>query len=224
LFIDSLTFKIQGRSLVSNNLDKLIGMFIISPVIWFTYEFFNIALQKWYYIGTEPLGVFTNLYSFVAFSTMLPAVFVTYELVKALFKFKEKTPKVKISKTTLYSTIFLGVIFLILPLTFPKFFFPLIWISLFFIFDPINYLRNEPNLMSYAWNKKIKIFILLSIAVLITGFFWEFWNFYAVIKWKYVVPFVGFFKIFEMPILGYLGYIPFSFQLYSIYHFIKSLF
>ena len=32
------------------------------------------------------------------------------------------------------------------------------------------------------------------------------WNFYSLPKWIYTIPYVGFWKVFEMPILGYLGY------------------
>ena len=37
-------------------------------------------------------------------------------------------------------------------------------------------------------------------------------------KWFYTVPFVGFAKIFEMPLLGYGGYWPFAWELYALYH------
>jgi hypothetical protein len=36
------------------------------------------------------------------------------------------------------------------------------------------------------------------------------WNYYSLAKWEYSIPFVHRFKIFEMPILGYAGYIPFG--------------
>lgn len=36
-------------------------------------------------------------------------------------------------------------------------------------------------------------------------------------KWIYDTPGVNFLHIFEMPLLGYLGYLPFSLELYSIY-------
>jgi len=35
---------------------------------------------------------------------------------------------------------------------------------------------------------------------------------------------VNFLHIFEMPLLGYLGYIPFSLELFSIYNFVTGLF
>ncbi len=224
LFADSLVFKIKGRSLISNKLDKLLGMFIASTIVWWTFEFFNLALKNWHYAGTEPFGIYYNLFSTIAFSTVIPAFFETFDLIKALFNFKEQNNKNKIKKSAAYLIISIGLLFLILPLTIPRYFFPLIWVSLFFILDPINYLRKQPSLINKFKNKNYKIFLMLIISILVMAFFWEFWNYYAVVKWVYTIPFVNFLHIFEMPVLGYLGYIPFSFELYALYYFIKSLF
>jgi hypothetical protein len=49
-----------------------------------------------------------------------------------------------------------------------------------------------------------------ALAALICGFFWEMWNDYSLAKWTYQVPFVQRFQVFEMPILGYAGYLPFG--------------
>lgn len=64
---------------------------------------------------------------------------------------------------------------------------------------------------------------MLFVAGTLCGLLWEFWNYYAVTKWFYEIPFVGFFKIFEMPILGYLGYGPFAWELFAMYYFARSL-
>jgi hypothetical protein len=48
------------------------------------------------------------------------------------------------------------------------------------------------------------------------------WNYYSYPKWTYSVPFVSFWPIFEMPLLGYGGYIGFSFELYALYHLLKG--
>ncbi len=52
-------------------------------------------------------------------------------------------------------------------------------------------------------------------ATLFTGFFWEMWNFYSIPKWIYTIPYVDFWKVFEMPILGFGGYLPFGLIIYS---------
>ena len=49
------------------------------------------------------------------------------------------------------------------------------------------------------------------------------WNFYSYPKWLYRVPSVGFLHIFEMPLLGYGGYIPFSLELFALYHLVVGL-
>ena len=51
-----------------------------------------------------------------------------------------------------------------------------------------------------------------ALAALICGFFWEMWNFCSAAKWIYTVPFVQRWTVFEMPILGYAGYLPFGLE------------
>ena len=50
------------------------------------------------------------------------------------------------------------------------------------------------------------------------GFFWELWNFYSYPKWTYHIPVVGHPRLFEMPLLGNLGYLPFGLELYPMIH------
>ena len=56
--------------------------------------------------------------------------------------------------------------------------------------------------------------VSLWLGGLLCGFFWEMWNLWSFPKWIYHVPYVGFWKVFEMPVLGYLGYLPFAMELY----------
>jgi len=52
---------------------------------------------------------------------------------------------------------------------------------------------------------------------------WEFWNYWALTKWTYTVPFFGNVKIFEMPVLGFLGFPPFAVECWVMYIFLRSL-
>lgn len=47
-------------------------------------------------------------------------------------------------------------------------------------------------------------------ASLVCGFFWEMFNFYSLARWQYSIPYVQVLHLFEMPILGYAGYLPFG--------------
>ena len=49
-----------------------------------------------------------------------------------------------------------------------------------------------------------------ALAALVCGFFWEMWNYFSLARWTYSVPLVQRFQLFEMPLLGYAGYLPFG--------------
>ena len=223
LFIDSLAYKTRGKSLINNALPKLIGMFIISAPFWKIFEFINIRGKNWYYIGTEFFGPYADLFAFIAFSTVVPAFFVTLSFFITDISIKNIIPKDKISKKVILFSIIIGLLSFIFLLLFPKYFFPFKWIFLFLILDPINYYNKRPSLF-YAIKRREKIILSIVMVSLILGFLWEFWNFYASVKWLYTIPFVEFWYFFEMPLLGYLGYIPFGFTTFSFYYFIEFLF
>jgi hypothetical protein len=63
----------------------------------------------------------------------------------------------------------------------------------------------------------------LLVAGLVCGVLWEFWNFDAFPKWYYTIPFVGFWKVFEMPLLGYIGYGPFAWEVFAVFEFARSV-
>lgn len=68
---------------------------------------------------------------------------------------------------------------------------------------------------SFSW----LLFIITALAGLICGFFWEMWNYYSLSRWEYVIPQVHGFQLFEMPLLGYAGYLPFGLTCVAIVDF-----
>ena len=54
--------------------------------------------------------------------------------------------------------------------------------------------------------------IVPALAALICGFFWEMWNYFSLARWTYSIPYVQRFYLFEMPVLGYGGYLPFGLE------------
>lgn len=237
LTIDALVYKIKGNSLMSNRPYTLLGMFIISSLFWWIFEFINLRIDNWNYSGLEGFVVYTgvneistntikNLFGALSFATVLPALFETVELIRSLNLFENKKLRkhYKITKTFLYITVSLGIICFILPIFFPTFTFPLVWLTFFLLLDPINYLNKQPSIIEHLKDRKLAIPLSLLFAGIILGFFWEFWNYWAITKWTYNIPFLNFYKIFEMPIIGYIGYFPFALELYAMYWFVRSLF
>src|SRR3989344_787423 len=216
LTIDALVYKLRGNSLISNRFRRLLGMVVISALFWWIFEFANISITNWSYQGLEGVSggapgstssgssTLRSLFGTLSFATVLPAFFETVELIRSIHLFDRKRLKKKfnISKTFLHIMIALGIISLLLPIVLPRYTFPLVWVSFFLLLDPINYLHKQPSIIGHLKDRKLVVPLSLLLAGIIMGFFWEFWNYWAVPKWAYYVPFVGFFKVFEMPILG----------------------
>jgi hypothetical protein len=68
----------------------------------------------------------------------------------------------------------------------------------------------------------IKKFFAGGIAIgILSGILWEFLNYWAGGKWQYIILPESF-RIFEMPVYGYIGFIPFAFSTIFLYLFAKS--
>ena len=53
----------------------------------------------------------------------------------------------------------------------------------------------------------------------ICGLLWEFWNYWALAKWTYKLPFLEDleqYRYFEMPWLGFLGFLPFALECWVV--------
>ncbi|MDO8556834.1 MAG: hypothetical protein Q7R96_06730 [Nanoarchaeota archaeon] len=226
LVVDALVYNIKQRSLLMNNRKNFLVLCLISAVFWWIFELMNYQVGNWTYGTTGAQGLALNpVRATIAFATVLPAIVETMHLLEALHLFHHQPLKkhIPISKTLLYGCISAGILSFILFSLFPSIGFPLLWLAFFLLLDPINYLHGQPSILKHLKQGNWTFVILLGLAGLICGFFWEFWNYWSTNKWFYHIPYVGFWKIFEMPLLGYLGYPPFALELYAMWHFIQSL-
>src|SRR3989344_22646 len=227
LVIDALVYKIKNRSLLMNDKKGFLFLALLSTLFWWVFEFINHYVGNWNYGNPEgATGLGLNIWkASLAFATVLPAIVETMHLLESLQTFKHiyYHQKYTITRSIIYLSITTGIISFALVFLLPSIAFPLIWLGFFLILDPINYLHGVPYILKHVELGKWKFILLLGLAGLICGFFWEFWNYWETIKWYYHVPYVGFLKLFEMPLLGYLGYPPFALELYAMWHFMKSL-
>jgi hypothetical protein len=125
-------------------------------------------------------------------------------------------PRIRATPVTFVGLFVVGLAMLLAMLIWPKIFYPFVWTSLVFIFEPINYWTGRPYFLKQLRDGDWRIVIALSLGALVCGFFWEMWNYYSFPKWTYHIPGLGFLRIFEMPLLGYGGYVPFALELYAI--------
>jgi hypothetical protein len=131
------------------------------------------------------------------------------------------SPFIKISSGLLVALVLLGAFCLFFSILMPGHCFPLLWVGFIFLLEPFNYRLGGRSLLRDLEAGNPRRIYLLLIAGLICGLLWEFWNFWAISKWIYTVPFLDKTKGFEMPYLGYLGFPPFAIQAYVIYNFIS---
>ena len=226
LTVDALVFTRKGNSMLTRSPASYAGLFLISVPAWWLFEVINLRAQNWFYIGEQN---FTDidyfLLSTLSFSTVMPAVFGTAELAGTFNWIKRRKGGLmfKLKPASLFSIFTAGCLMLMLLLIWPDYFFPFVWISLYLIIDPLNVRIGNRSLLRYAADGNWRPIFSLWIGCLICGFFWEMWNFYSYPKWTYKIPFFDFLHVFEMPILGYLGYLPFSMELYALYHLVIGL-
>jgi hypothetical protein len=158
----------------------------------------------------------------VAYGTVLPGMFETAELLETLGLFKNSRLKKTIISSGGHSVlILLGTLCLVVSIIIPEYFFPLIWVGFIFLLEPFLYRFGGKSLLKDLEEGNPKKIYLLLVAGLICGLLWEFWNFWALSKWVYTVPFLEERKGFEMPFLGFLGFPPFAVQAYVMYNFIS---
>jgi len=221
--IDAVVFRLRKNSLIIKHFKKFLCLIGLSVIFWAIFELYNIFLHGWYYYNVEQLSWLRYIF---AFSSILPAVFETTDLIKTLNLFhKVKFQKIKISMQLIYLSIVLGITFLILPIFFSsEYMWALVWVGFVLLLDPINYLYHEKSLIADFKRGNLKNLISLFIAGYICGVLWEFWNYWNQHKWFYTVPILDSIKIFEIPILGFFAYGFFAWELYVMYYFAKLLF
>lgn len=232
LFVDALNVSVNGSSLITTRKREFSAMLPWSVICWLIFEAYNLRLRNWTYVGLpedEVLRIFGYVWSF---ATIFPAILETAELLGSLFARGRKTisgpPPAGPGTSFVAGSIVLGVLCLVVPLVLPVplsgKLFGLIWIGFIFVLDPISARRGGRSLMRQILRGETAMVLALGTSGLVCGLLWEFWNYWAVAKWVYNVPiaFVGP-KIFEMPLLGFLGFIPFALECYVMQEFLLTL-
>ena len=102
----------------------------------------------------------------------------------------------------------------------PEWLFPLVWVAPLLLITGLQLLAGEQTIFTAAEKGDWTALWLAPVAALICGFCWEMWNSGSLVHWEYAVPSVHRFKLFEMPLLGYAGYLPFGLECLAIAMFV----
>lgn len=219
LVMDTLVQQRTGSSIWIRSRRNLVLLFFLSAPAWWLFEWMNKRLGNWQYLGGEHFSDFQYfVLSSISFSTVMPAVFETAELVRTWAWVERCGNGARIPDTARVQVgLFLaGIAMLALMLIWPRYFYPFAWGSIVLILEPINHRLGHPHFLEELRRGDWRKVISLALGALFCGFFWEMWNSYSYPKWIYHTPGAEFLHVFEMPLLGYCGYIPFALELCAL--------
>jgi hypothetical protein len=223
LAVDALVLRRRGTSILTRSPGSFALLFVYSAPAWWLFEVFNWRTQNWEYLGAGRFGWLAYfLLTTLSFSTVMPAVFETAELVRSAGWIGRLSagPRLRPTRPLLVGMLGVGLAMVALSMSLPGYFYPFLWGSAFFLAEPVNAWLGRPSLLKYLERGDWRPVVALALGALICGFFWELWNFYSYPKWTYHTPGVEFLHVFEMPLLGFLGYPPFGLELYALAHLI----
>jgi len=216
--VNALTFMRSSTCLFFERRKYFLSLFPLSSLFWWFFEFLNRFVHNWYYTGAKEFGPLGYIFfASISFSTVLPAVLSTREFLLTFplirdgfrdwFPVKIRNPRMGASLCLLIFGIGLGSLGVL-----PDYLYPLLWVSPLGVIISLQVTYGENTVLSNLSRGDWTLPISSAFAALICGFFWEMWNFYSLAKWSYSIPHLHGFRIFEMPLIGYGGYIPFGLE------------
>lgn len=217
LFVDGLCLRRSKTSALTRSRVGFLLQFVLSAPGWWLFELINLRLGNWEYLGRERFSdlEYAILCS-VSFSTVLPALLGSAELARTMPMVQRSAggPRVPRGPRMTAACALIGLLMLAALLVWPRQLYPFCWTSLVFLFEALAQWRGRRGLLDDLSLGDWRSWWSVWIAGLVCGFFWELWNFWSYPKWIYHVPGADFWRVFEMPLLGYLGYLPFAMQQY----------
>ncbi|HEC13620.1 MAG TPA: hypothetical protein ENI80_10320 [Acidiferrobacteraceae bacterium] len=218
IVINALTWRRTGCCLIIHRTRFLFALFVASAAFWWFFEYLNRFVQNWYYMGVSDYSAFEYFFhATLPFATVLPAVISTRDWLASyngLSVGLDAGLCVSLCRPKLWATaIFIAAVFGLLGIgLWPNQLYPLVWVAPLLLIVSSQVLLGHNTVFGPAAKGDWRTLWLSALAAIQCGFFWEMWNFYSLAKWEYSIPYVHRFEIFEMPILGYAGYLPFGLE------------
>ena len=216
LMINGWTFHRTGFCMMLDRPRFLLALFPASAVFWWCFEYLNRFVQNWYYVGPQTFTPWEYvLHATISFSTVLPSVLSTMELLASMPVVTaglKQLPPLRLSNRhrTSWGVLIVATVGLAGIGIFPGLLFPLVWVAPLLLITAMQMLGGQDTLFSRTERGDWSSLWLGAVAALGCGLCWELWNWKSLVHWEYAIPSVHRFQLFEMPLLGYAGYLPFG--------------
>jgi tetratricopeptide (TPR) repeat protein len=229
LIADAAVFAIRGHSRLRDAPVQFAKLALLSIPLWLIFEAYNLRLANWTYVGGLPLSLPVNWFGYAwAFATIWPGIFLTADLIESFEWWEAPARPIVFSRATQNACTIAGAVLVIAPVLLPRslgsYLFGAVWLGFIFLLDPINLRLDLPSLQADLASGRRGRFFSLLLSGWVCGWLWEFWNFWAAAKWNYTFPIMQKYKIFEMPVLGYFGFLPFALECFVMYYFASWVF
>jgi len=232
LVADAVAARVTGRSYLTNGRTELPLVVLASIGAWWLFEWYNaprfwqggadrIGLW-WQYHGLEPDPWLRRVGYDWSFATIFPALFLTAAALRPAFA-RARVKPWRPPSGLLHAATATGAVLTVLPLLIVDArMVPLVWSGFVLLLEPLNYRRGRPSWLAALAVGDASLVLALLASGALCGVLWEFWNYWALTRWTYSVPYVGSLKLFEMPLPGYLGFPPFALECYAMYHWLRG--
>jgi hypothetical protein len=199
----------RGRSALPS-LEQWLWAGAGSLLFWDLFELVNLRLRNWWYTGIAGSLLESWAFGAISFATVLPAL----RLLEHVAAPPPEPPRPSLRPAL--PLLLLGVALLALALAFPRFAFPLAWLFLWPLCEAalraLPFAPGAPSpLQSWEQGDRARLLRLCALGLLL-GLLWESLNWRCARGWVYTVPFFEHGKLFEMPLPGYAGYLPFALE------------
>lgn len=233
LLLDAVVARLNDRSYLTTARGEGVLVALASVSGWWLFEWYNAPRfwrggadasgLWWQYQGLEPNPFLRRVGYDWAFATIFPALFLTAAALRATVFRRLRLRPWRPSPRLLDGAVAAGVVAVALPLiVVSPWLVPLVWVGWVLLLEPLNYRGGRPSWLRDLGEGDASRLAALLAAGLVCGVLWEFWNYWAAARWTYTVPYASDVKVFEMPVLGYLGFPPFALEGYAMYHWLRG--
>lgn len=196
-------------------------MVVISCGFWCVFELVNLRLENWFYVNIPFEAPVRYAGYLLAYGTVIPAICLTAAAADPFFA----SLRIRPFKVRSYAAraVTAGIALFFLALLVPGYLFGLAWVFGIFLIDGINYRAGYRSFMTDLEKGCPGRLLAALVSGFVCGLLWESWNFISPVRWIYTVPFLEGMKVFEMPVVGYIGFPVFAVETVALFDLLKGI-